>query len=81
MSDDKKSDQRESDKKDDGKKARVTVSQGRRSFLTLAAIGAPAAALAATGGAARAATPTMAANAAGYRETAHIRKYLETARF
>jgi anaerobic selenocysteine-containing dehydrogenase len=53
----------------------------RRDFLKLAAAGAPAAAVAAAagGGEAEAAAPGGAS--AGLRKTAHVEKYLETARF
>ncbi len=52
---------------------------GRRNFLKLAAVGAPAAAAAtvATGGQARAAEPTEL----GYTETPHVKAYLESCRF
>jgi len=53
--------------------------RGRRDFLKLAAVGAPAAAAAsvATGGAALAAEPTEL----GYTETPHIKAYLDSCRF
>lgn len=52
----------------------------RRDFLKLAAVGAPAAALAATPGTAEA--DELAAGAGeGLRRTEHVRKYFETARF
>ncbi len=63
------------------KRAHVTVSQGRRSFLKLAAVGAPAAVMATATGASAAAPQTLGADAAGYRKSDHVRKYLETARF
>ena len=53
---------------------------GRRSFLKLASISAPAAAIAAAAGEAEAATEAPAAGR-GLRKTAHVKKYLETARF
>jgi hypothetical protein len=53
---------------------------GRRSFLKLAAVAAPATTIAAVKGEqAEAATPEEAGD--GLRNTAHVRKYLETARF
>ena len=53
----------------------------RRDFLKLAATGAPAVAVVAvTGGRAEAAS-LDAAQGAGLRRTAHVDKYLETARF
>lgn len=53
---------------------------GRRDFLKLATVAAPAAALAAVAapGAAGAAAPAVGD---GYRETDHVRKYLDSARF
>lgn len=57
------------------------VSEGRRSFLKLAALGAPAAVAAAAGGEAAQAAPAPGPNAAGYRKTDHVKKYLDTARF
>lgn len=55
------------------------VSTGRRDFLKLATVGAPAAAVAvvANGGEAVAAAPTEL----GYRETPHVKAYLESCRF
>ncbi len=52
---------------------------GRRDFLKLATVGAPAAVAAsvATGGQAVAAEPTEL----GYTETAHVKAYLESCRF
>ena len=52
---------------------------GRRNFLKLATVGAPAAAAAtvATGGQAVAAEPTEL----GYAETAHVKAYLDSCRF
>ncbi|MCI4663143.1 MAG: hypothetical protein MRY74_00335 [Neomegalonema sp.] len=62
------------------KMARVTVSQGRRNFLTLAALGAPAAIVsAATDAQADEAAPAHEPD--GYRKSEHVKKYLETARF
>jgi len=54
----------------------------RRDFLRAAGLGGAAGAAAmATGiGSAAAATPDRAADG-GYRETAHVKKYYETARF
>lgn len=56
----------------------VAVS-GRRDFLKLATLGAPAAAAAtvATGGQALAAEPTEL----GYTETPHVKAYLDSCRF
>ena len=55
------------------------VNEGRRGFLKLASLAAPAAAVtAATGGEAEA---EEAPQGAGLRKTAHVKKYLETARF
>lgn len=56
-----------------------TATNGRRDFLKLAVVGAPAAAAAsvATGGEALAAAPTEL----GYRETPHVKSYLESCRF
>ena len=53
--------------------------KGRRDFLKLATVGAPAAAAAtvATGGQALAAEPTEL----GYAETPHVKAYLESCRF
>jgi len=52
---------------------------GRRDFLKLATLGAPAAAAAtvATGGQALAAEPTEL----GYTETPHVKAYLDSCRF
>ncbi|MEM7668596.1 MAG: twin-arginine translocation pathway signal protein [Pseudomonadota bacterium] len=55
-------------------------SANRRDFLKLAATGAPVAAVVAvSGGAAQAVEPEE--NSESYRETDHIRKYLDSARF
>ncbi|MEM9043877.1 MAG: twin-arginine translocation pathway signal protein [Pseudomonadota bacterium] len=55
-------------------------SANRRDFLKLAATGAPVAAVAAvTGGSAQAVE--IEENSESYRETEHVRKYLESARF
>ncbi|MBY8977840.1 twin-arginine translocation signal domain-containing protein [Rhodobacteraceae bacterium NNCM2] len=52
----------------------------RRDFLKLAATGAPVAAVATVaGGPLQAAEPE--ADTASYRETEHVRKYLDSARF
>lgn len=52
----------------------------RRDFLKLAATGAPVAAVATiAGGTAEAVEPEV--NTESYRETDHIRKYLDSARF
>ena len=53
--------------------------RGRRDFLKLATVGAPAAAAAtvATGGQALAAEPTEL----GYTETPHVKAYLDSCRF
>lgn len=54
--------------------------EGRRSFLKLAAVSAPAAAATATGTtAADAAEPE--AEGTGLRKTAHVKAYLDSARF
>ncbi len=52
----------------------------RRAFLKLASVSAPAAALAAVSGEA-AADEVAAPVGNGLRKTAHVKKYLETARF
>ena len=54
--------------------------EGRRNFLKLATVAAPATALAtATGQQAAAATPEETGD--GLRKTAHVNAYLESARF
>ncbi len=54
--------------------------EGRRSFLKLAAVSAPAAAVTAAGTtAAEAAEPE--AEGKGLRKTAHVKAYLDSARF
>ena len=55
------------------------AASGRRDFLKLAAVGAPAAVAAtvATGGQALAAEPTEL----GYTETPHVKAYLDSCRF
>jgi len=52
----------------------------RRDFLKIAATGAPAAAVVAVAGGSEAAA-APAPGSAGLRRTAHVEKYLETARF
>ncbi|MEO0822804.1 MAG: hypothetical protein AAF074_20555 [Pseudomonadota bacterium] len=51
----------------------------RRDLLKLAGVGLPAAAVTVVAG--EQAAAVEAPETAGYRETAHVRKYLETARF
>jgi type IV secretory pathway protease TraF len=53
---------------------------GRRNFLKLATVAAPAAAVAVTGKAAAAAEPDDQAGK-GLRDTAHVRAYYDSARF
>jgi hypothetical protein len=56
----------------------------RRAFLKLASLGTAAGAAAVvSGGAVEAATPhvPVTAESKGYRETAHVRRYYELARF
>jgi len=54
----------------------------RRDFLKLLGLGSIAgAAVAATGADAPAGEPAAKPEGAGYRETPHVRKYYETARF
>ncbi|MCG8359654.1 MAG: formate dehydrogenase [Kiloniellales bacterium] len=61
------------------------TSLGRRDFFRKAGLGAGAAGVAAVGlaaGKAAAAEPAVTgAGAAGYRETAHVKKYYELSRF
>ena len=54
--------------------------EGRRSFLKLAAMSAPAAAATAVTGTAAEATEA-APEGSGLRETAHVKAYLDSARF
>lgn len=55
---------------------------GRRDFLKLACLGAVAGAAAATAGAPKAEAKTAERpDGKGYRETAHVKKFYETARF
>ena len=61
--------------------AGVTISQGRRNFLTLAALGAPAVVASAAAGPAKAVETAPGPKAAGYRKTEHVKKYLESAKF
>lgn len=60
--------------------AAQAAAAGRRDFLKLAALAAPAAVLASTGEAAAGEAP-LPEGAAGYRKTEHVKQYLETARF
>jgi len=54
----------------------------RRDFLKLLGVGSIAGAAAAvTGGSAPAGEPEAKPEGAGYRETPHVKKYYETARF
>lgn len=53
----------------------------RRDFLRLAAVSAPAVAVAASGSAAAAAAGEPEGEAGGYRETAHVQAYYESAKF
>ena len=53
----------------------------RRDFLRLAATGAPAVAVTAVAGTTAEAAAGPEAPAEGLRRTAHVKKYLETARF
>ena len=59
---------------------RVTVSQGRRDFLTLAALGAPAAVVAAAAGRPQPPTPFRARTPPDTVNQSR-KKYLDTARF
>lgn len=62
------------------KKAAEKADRGRRNFLKLAVSAAPAAAAATvTGTQAEAATEEVQGN--GLRETAHVKAYLDSARF
>ncbi len=56
------------------------VDEGRRGFLKLAATGAPAAALTAVTGQ-EAAAADVEPEGAGLRKTAHVKAYLDSARF
>jgi hypothetical protein len=58
-------------------------SEQRRAFLKLggAGVAAGGAAVVLRGGAAESADATPANKAAGYRETEHVKKFYETARF
>ncbi|NNU80382.1 twin-arginine translocation pathway signal protein [Halovulum dunhuangense] len=57
------------------------VASGRRDFLKLAAVAAPAAAAGVTLGGTEAAADTAMAGGAGLRDTEHTRAYFESARF
>lgn len=61
-------------------KDRKDAPAGRRDFLKLAALGAPAAAAASVAGAGEAAA-SDAPTELGYRETAHVKAYLDSCRF
>jgi len=65
------------------KKPEQAQVEGRRNFLKLAGIGSVAGAASAVvgGGDAAAATPEVDAKHGGYRETAHVRKVYDLARF
>lgn len=56
------------------------AASSRRDFLRLASLGAAATGVAAATGA-EAAAPEAPSGAAGYRETPHVRAYLESCRF
>lgn len=60
-------------------KSKDTVS-GRRDFLKLATVGAPAVAAAAIAGSGEAEAATTKTEL-GYSETAHVKAYLESCRF
>ncbi len=66
-------------------KKKEMASIGRRDFFRKAGLGAGAVSAAAAGlaaGTARAAEPSAkTSEAAGYRETAHVKKYYELSRF
>ena len=53
----------------------------RRDFLRLASTAAPAAAVATMAGAQEAEAAAPSGSQTGYRETEHVRKYLDSARF
>ncbi len=55
--------------------------EGRRSFLKLAAMSAPAVAATAVTGAAPAEAAEAEPAGSGLRETAHVKAYLDSARF
>jgi hypothetical protein len=60
------------------KTAEKTVDEGRRGFLKLAAVAAPAAV---AGGSAAQAEAPAAPEGKGRRKTAHVQTYLDSARF
>jgi len=65
-------------------KKKEVVSVGRRDFFRKAGLGAGAVGAAAVGLSAeqgKAETAKPASNGAGYRETAHVKKYYQLARF
>jgi hypothetical protein len=55
--------------------------EGRRNFLKLAAVGAPAAAAATTVATTEEAEAATESKGEGLRKTAHVKAYLESARF
>jgi len=55
--------------------------KGRRNFLKLASVSAPAAAFTAVTGTEAAAAPQDAPAGSGLRRTAHVKAYLDSARF
>lgn len=62
------------------KKPEGPANEGRRSFLTLAATAAPVAAVTAVTGA-EAEASEAAEEGSGLRKTAHVKAYLDSARF
>ena len=63
-------------------KKKEAASIGRRDFFRKAGVGAVgAAAVGLSGKESRAAEPAATAKGAGYRETAHVKKYYELSRF
>lgn len=70
--------------KDKAQEAKVQIARERRAFLKLAGTGAATAGVAVVlgGGAADGAAPAAEARRdAGYSETAHVKKFYQTARF
>lgn len=62
-------------------KKKDEINAGRRDFFKKAGLGAGAAAVSMTAGKAVAVEATPPANTSGYRETDHVRKFYELARF